>query len=169
MNKPKNRIEKNFRINTFLYISAAIIISLLAICIYLEQESSYLSGTSISITKDYKTYTTYKKIKQKAIIIPVTNYKDYKKVINYYDIKIKEKLTKKQLKTNNYIYIIFNEKNKKENYKFENVVLNGENIFINFNIKKYQYNKNNSQNVYEIKLPDKIKNDINIYMNLKEE
>lgn len=168
MKRQKIEREKSFRINTFLYTSAAIVISLLAICIYLEQESSYLAGTSINSTKEHKTYTTYKKINKEAIIIPVTNYKEYQKVINHYDINIKYKLTKKELKENDYIYILFNDENCKEKLQFENIILSGENIFINFNSRKYQCNKTNITNIYEIKLPNKIKKDINIYMNLEE-
>lgn len=131
------REKRNFRINVVLVVSALLVFTLLAICCYLDHQSNYLIGTEFS--KKNPIYGKYQLLSstnfdyQSGTIIPVTNYKEYKKVISYYNIRNKNELSKEDFKNNNYIYLIMNESSCKEETKIDSYLTNGDNITIYIN------------------------------------
>lgn len=154
------KTKRNFRINVILIISAVIVFTLFAFCSYLDYRSNYLVGSNFS----YNTYQSNKyPVKnsdfnyKEGTIIPVTNHNEYNQVINHYDIQVTNKLSKQDIKNNNYLYLIIGETPCIDNINYEYYIINNNiiEIYLSTNNCTCQVSKTTTY-AYEIPYPENI-------------
>ena len=174
----KKNLRHNFRINTTLIVIALIAFTLLGICVYLDSESKYLTGSQfsqnqsksnkfrITLPQNYKYHS--------GTVIPVSNYNQYKKVSKQYKFDNQNNLNLQEFKDNNYLYVITGESGCIDSAKFEYYTINDNRVDIYFSENNCSCLLSRLDTyVYEILFPEEIVEDmifnINYLINERED